>query len=472
MIKFQREIPNKGLILIPCFEDKDVKFPQKIEKVAKEWIEEEKWEAKAKNSLNFTEGKMKVFLMGLGKEEKFEIAKFRDALAEFTRSHSELALDLANLDLDSDMMRQLMEAFLLSQYKFDKYKEVKEDKKEEKKAELVLIGENKFEAELKEATTLAEATILSRDLVNEPANIIYPETLAAAVEKCGKENGFEVEILGEDKIEELKMEAFLSVARAAEKRPRLIVMRYHGNQDDQEVLGLVGKGLTYDTGGLSLKPTSGMFDMKSDMGGSAAVIGAMSAIAKMKLKKNVIAVVAACENSIGGNAYRPGDVIGSMAGKTIEIGNTDAEGRLTLVDAVTYIIEKEKVSRVVDIATLTGAVLMALGHERSGIVSNNDEFYQKLEKASIFANEKIWRLPHDDEYLELLKSPVADLNNVGGRLAGTVTAGLFIREFVQDKPWLHIDIAGTSFNTVVKGDTIKGATGAGARLLYFLAKNM
>jgi len=211
--------------------------------------------------------------------------------------------------------------------------------------------------------------------------------------------------------------------------------------------------------------------MKSDMGGAAAVIGAMCAIADMNLKVNAIAVVAACENMISGGAYKPGDIISSMAGKSIEVANTDAEGRLTLADAVYYAIDKEKVSKVVDVATLTGAVLVALGTTTTGVVTNNDEFYNVLQKASDISGEKIWKLPAFDEYRELIKSDVADLKNVGGRMAGTVTAGLFIEEFIKDKkPWLHLDIAGTSWSDSDKNYLSKGATGVGVRTLYYLVR--
>ena len=252
-----------------------------------------------------------------------------------------------------------------------------------------------------------------------------------------------------------------------------IVLRYKGNPSKpEEILGLVGKGLTFDTGGYSIKPTSGMLTMKSDMGGAAAVIGAIASIAERKLEINVTAVVAACENVISDRSYKPGDIIGSMAGKTIEILNTDAEGRLTLADAAYYVVEKEKATKLVDIATLTGAVLHALGENVAGVVTNNQSFYSKLEKASEASGERIWQLPAYNDFKELYKSDVADLANTGGRLAGTITAGLFIGEFVQGKPWLHIDIAGTSWKDSAKDYFSKGGTGAGVNILYQLAKDL
>jgi leucyl aminopeptidase len=308
-------------------------------------------------------------------------------------------------------------------------------------------------------------------MVNEPANFMTPLQLADEAVKAGKKFGFETEIKDEIEIKELGMEAFLQVAKGSIIPPRLIVMRYNGNQDGKEKLGLVGKGLTYDSGGYSLKSSDGMLTMKCDMGGSAAVIGAMSAIAGNKLKVNVVGVVAACENMLSGSAYRPGDIIGSMGGKSIEVINTDAEGRLTLIDAVHYAQEKEGVNKIVDIATLTGGAMVALGTVRSAVLSNNDDFYSQLESASDECGEKVWRMPTDDEYKELLKSPIADMKNSGGKGASAVTAGLFIEAYIKDIPWLHIDIAGKAFTDKIKYYSPKGGTGLGVRMLYNLAEN-
>jgi leucyl aminopeptidase len=237
-------------------------------------------------------------------------------------------------------------------------------------------------------------------------------------------------------------------------------MRYSGNPDKKNQLtALVGKGLTFDTGGYSLKPGPSMVNMKSDMGGAAAVIGTMAAIATLKLKVNVVAIIGAAENMVSGEAYRPGDIITSMAGKTIEVLNTDAEGRLTLIDAIHYALEKEKADRVLDIATLTGAAVAALGHDFSAVLSNNSSWLHQLKEASDFSGEMIWEMPLHEPYKELLKSEVADLKNIGGPLAGCITAALFIGEFVQDKPWIHIDIAGQATKDKLNGIYSYGATG-------------
>ena len=242
------------------------------------------------------------------------------------------------------------------------------------------------------------------------------------------------------------LKAYLSVAQGSDKAPHFIVMNYAGDPDSSYKTALVGKGLTYDSGGYSLKPSNSMKTMQSDMGGSATVIGAMHAIAQKKLKVNVVAVVAACENLLSGKAYKPGDIIGSLAGKTIEVDNTDAEGRLTLADAVYYATHELKADRVIDLATLTGACLIALGDEYTGLVTNNADFIQELKDAAQKAGEKIWELPTSKHFEKQNESKVADIKNTGGRLAGTITADMFVGAFVDgDKPWIHMDIAGTAW---------------------------
>lgn len=422
-----------------------------------------------------------LLLLGIGKQEELKSEKLRKIISKAVRKANELKALSADLNLSNvdelccrDAIKVIVETALLTNYKFEKYKEKKSEAQLDE-LNIILNGIEKIDAYngvIEEAEALAMGTILARDLVNEPANVLNPKELAKRAAEAGDKNGFEVEVLKEDKIKELGMEAYLSVAKGSENKPRFIIMRYFGDlANKNEVLGLVGKGLTFDTGGYSLKPTNGMVTMKSDMGGAASVIGAMSSIAKMKLKANVTAVVAACENMISSNAYRPGDIIGSMAGKTIEVLNTDAEGRLTLVDAVHYIISKEKVSKVIDLATLTGAALVALGTTTTAVVSNNDEFYDTLETASKPADEKVWRLPAFDEYKELIKSDIADLKNIGGPNAGTITAGLFIGEFVGNIPWIHMDIAGTAWSEKEYDYITKGGTGAGVRTLYYMVEN-
>ncbi|WIV11761.1 leucyl aminopeptidase [Proteiniborus sp. MB09-C3] len=477
-------------IVLPYYEgfaDSDVNTSIKeAENMIKYLLSEEEFLGKYNEVQSFKlarkDNPKKVVLLGLGKKEELDLEKIRKIFAKAIKEIMELKakrVDIypvcSNNDLSlSQITRTMTEGLLLGSYKFDKY--IK-DKKENPINNIYIVGTEADEIVdidkgIEEGNVLSKATILARDMVNEPANILTPVKLAAIAERTGKESGFDVEILKEDKIQELGMEAFLAVSRASENTPRLIIMRYFGDKKNKkEVIGLVGKGLTYDSGGLCIKSKDGMVNMKSDMGGAASVVGAMKAIAERKLKANVIAVVAACENSISGNAYRTGDIIGSMAGKTIFIGSTDAEGRLTLADAVHYIIEKEKVTKVLDIATLTGGAVVTLGSLATVVVSNDDEFYKALEDASKIAGEKIWRMPNFEEYKELIKSKVADLTNSAGN-PQAITAALFVGEFVQDKPWIHMDIAGTAFTSKGSEYIAEGGTGVAVRTIYQMVKEI
>ena len=398
------------------------------------------------------------------------LALFGDAFRTLrTCKADRIAVSFAEgcFDADKIVVKAAIEAVAMAEYSFDNFKSKDGDKT--KAVVDILVEKGSFDEVFKEASVLAAMNLKARELVNLPANHINPTTLAENAVELGKENGFETQVLGYNEIKKLGMEAFLSVARASEQEPKLIVMRYTGNPESDERLGLVGKGLTYDSGGLSIKSTAGMVDMKGDMAGAAAVIGAISAVAAMKLKVNVTSVVAACENMISGRSYRPGDIINSMGGKSIFIGNTDAEGRLTLIDAMHYIVTRENVTKVLDIATLTGAAIKCGGSAASVSISNNDEFFDKAEKAFEASGEQIIRMPVFDEYRELIKHEHADLTNIAGD-PGTVTAGLFVGSCNGDKPWIHVDIAGTFITDKTNGIYAKGATGEGVRPLYYLAQ--
>ncbi|MDO5650498.1 MAG: leucyl aminopeptidase, partial [Gallicola sp.] len=289
-----------------------------------------------------------------------------------------------------------------------------------------------------------------------------------AVEELTKYD-VDVKVYNKKQIEEMGLKAFLEVGKGSEKEPKFIVMEYFKG-GEKKPLAFVGKGLTYDSGGYSLKPTDSMNYMFSDMGGAGTVIGALSAIAKNKLKVNVVGVIAACENLISGRAYKPGDIIDSLSGKKIEVDNTDAEGRITLADAVYYTADNYDPKILVDLATLTGACLIALGERYTGVVSNSDFAFGKVQEASDIANEKIWRLPNDPAYKEQYKSKSADYVNTGGRFAGTITAAQFVGEFNKDVDWVHMDIAGTAYLSKEFGCYPKGATGVHVKTLYNLAK--
>lgn len=424
-----------------------------------------------------------VVLVGLGNEKCADALTVQNAISAAVKEAKKLkskAIEIHPIFSScaiskSEMISEMAKSAILGDYDFLNYKNSDEDSKEIVETNILVSNDDnmeELEKGLAEGMMEGHSICVARNLVNEPSNIMTPSMLSQEAEKFGKEYGYSVKVYDKKDIEGFEMEAFLAVGKGSDEPMKLIVMKYEGSPNSNEVYGLIGKGLTYDSGGYSIKPTDGMLTMKSDMGGAAATIGAMNMIASQKLKVNVTAVIAACENMISGHAYKPGDVIGSMAGKYIEVNNTDAEGRLTLIDAVTYAIEKEGVNKIIDIATLTGAALIALGDKITSCVASDDDMYKILEEASSLSGEKVWRLPAEESYKKLLKSDVADLKNSAGRLAGTITAGLFIKEFTKDLPWIHLDIAGTSWSDKPSSSCPAGGTGAGVSLLYNFFKKV
>jgi leucyl aminopeptidase len=313
-------------------------------------------------------------------------------------------------------------------------------------------------------------------LVSEPANILYPESFAAICRELS-DLGVEVDVLGEAEMTNLKMGALLGVGQGSERESRLVVMRWNGTQKksknaDTTQIAFVGKGVTFDTGGISIKPAEGMESMKWDMGGAGTVTGLMKALAGRKANINCVGVIGLVENMPDGKAQRPGDVVTAMDGQTIEVINTDAEGRLVLADALTYTQQEFKPKVMIDLATLTGAMIVALAHERAGVFSNNDELAEQLRKCGDETGEKTWAFPMDDAYDELIKSQIADMKNTGGRGAGSITAAKFLQRFVKkETTWAHIDIAGMAWSNADKPTIPKGGTGYGVRLLDRLVAN-
>lgn len=413
-----------------------------------------------------------VILLGLG--DDFTDEDLADALAKGALKAQELEaktvtinLDNIEADLDAQKVVRSLVAFGAAEYSFDLYRAKKTTRFETVE---VILKNDEAQDWVKEASILVEATSAARDLVNEPANVLKPVELANRAKKLGQEAGFEVEVKGKAEIEALGMKAYLAVASGADSEPQLIVMRY-SNGGSQKPFALVGKGLTYDTGGYSLKPSTSMDTMKTDMGGSAAVIGAMVAIAKAKLPVNVVAVVAACENMVSGHAIFPGDVVGSMCGKFIEVKNTDAEGRLTLIDAVTYALEKEGADRVLDIATLTGAQIVALGDLYAGVLGNNAELMAQLKEAADLSGDAVWEMPYNKKVAKRNESKIGDIMNIGNVPGmGCSVAGAFVGEAIEGQPWVHVDIAGPSYFDSPKSTIKAGATGFGVGLIYQLIK--
>jgi len=457
-------LATSGKIVLPDYLDKESK------KLAETVIKKNKFTAKASEKISMTlVNKKKVIdfiIVGLGENKKLDAKNIRQYLFDGLKNITgKVFVSFDDKDLDNmDVIAEVVEHI---NYKFDKYF----SKKKEEFLEVSYLTDKKV-PKLIEGYELAKISDIVKDLVNEQAEVLNPKELADRAVKLGKEFGFEVEILDEKKAQKLGMTAYLAVARAAHHRPYVIVMRYKGDAKSKYTYGLVGKGLTYDTGGLSLKPTESMLTMRCDMGGAATMIGAMCSIAKMKLKKNVTCVVAACENSIGPNAYRPGDILTAMNGKTIEVTNTDAEGRLTLADALTYIVRKEKVNEVIDAATLTGAVMVALGEDVTGVFTNDDKMAKKVIEASENWNEYFWQMPMFDIFKKNLKSPYADMQNTGVRWGGSTNAAKFLEEFIDDTKWVHLDIAGTAWASGANPYySQKGATGQVFRTVYSYIKD-
>lgn len=317
---------------------------------------------------------------------------------------------------------------------------------------------------------VAEGVFFTRDLVSAPPNVLYPETFAAEA-KTLTDLDVKVEILGEKQMKKLGMGALLGVGQGSIRESRIAIMRWNGGAKGKQPIAFVGKGVTFDTGGISLKPAQGMEDMKWDMGGAGTVAGLMKAVAGRKAKANVVGVIGLVENMPGGNAQRPGDIVTSMSGQTIEIINTDAEGRLVLADALWYTQERFKPKFMVDLATLTGAIIMGLGHEHAGLFSNDDTLSNNLLAAGEATGEKLWRLPLNKEYDKQIDSPAADMKNIGGRPAGSITAAQFLQRFVNKTPWAHLDIAGMAWSGKDKDTVPKGGTGYGVRLLDNLVRD-
>ena len=415
----------------------------------------------------------RVLLLGTGKDEELGDRPFRkiisaalSVLKGLGGSDAVLALDeLVVKGRDSySKTRLLAETLIDGEYSFDRFKSQKAEPRALKKITLLTI--KAAQAEVQRAVTHAHAIAagmaFTRDLGNLPPNICHPVFLAEQAKDLGKEfKGLKVEILDEKKIKDLGMGAFYAVGQGSDQPPRLIVMNYAGGKKSEKPFVLVGKGITFDTGGISLKPGAGMDEMKYDMGGAASVFGTLRAVLELKLPINLVCILACAENMPSGGATRPGDIVTTMSGQTVEILNTDAEGRLVLCDALTY-AERFKPQAVIDIATLTGACMVALGAHTSGLMGNNDELINQLLEAGKQADDRAWQLPLFDEYQEQLDSPFADMANIGGPKGGAITAGCFLSRFAKAYHWAHLDIAGTAW---VSGGKDKGASGRPVPLL-------
>jgi len=427
----------------------------------------------------------RVIVVGLGKEEPTP-ELFREAggqaatVAMGTRAvRLRVALPEAMGGLSiAAQAGALAEGLILGSYRFTKYKKNREDELEPEEGqlrEIVIHGEDDRDLtrEVKRGLVAGLAVRAARDMANEPGNHWTPGHFARAARRLAKEHGLTCKVYDRVALKKLGMGGILGVSQGSAQPPTLVALEYHGGRSQDPTLLLVGKGLTFDSGGISLKPGAGMQDMKFDMCGGAAVLAVMQALAELKPSGvNVAALVPASENLLGPASLKPGDIISQYSGKTVEVVNTDAEGRLLLADALAFGVKKYRPRAVVDIATLTGAVIIGLGHYRTGLMSNDDALASQLLDSGERCGEPLWRLPLDREYLKQLKSEVADLRNVGSdRAAGTLAAGCFLQEFVGDTPWAHLDIAGTAWDFTKKSYVPKGPSGVGVRTLLDLVLN-
>ena len=415
----------------------------------------------------------RVLLVGLGREREFNESAYRTALAAAMKvlrntGASEATVCLADAGPkrrdNSWKIEQAVIGAMEGVYRFDQMKSKPPEKKRSLRKVVLQVPTRSAlaggEAAIERGLAIAEGVALAKDLGNLPGNHCTPTYLANQAVELGKRHGFRVDIHEQKDIEKLGMGAFLAVARGSREAPKLIVMEYNGGKRDAPPVALVGKGITFDTGGISIKPAGEMDEMKFDMCGAASVLGTLKAAAMMKLPINVVGVVPATENMPGGNAVKPGDIVTTMSGQTVEILNTDAEGRLVLCDALTY-VAKYQPAAVIDIATLTGAMVVALGHVATGVFANSDPLAREILQAGEAAWDRAWHLPLWDEYQEGLKSNFADFPNIASRAGGAITAACFLSRFTKDYSWAHLDIAGTAW----KSGAEKGATGRPVGLL-------
>jgi leucyl aminopeptidase len=418
----------------------------------------------------------RLLLLGGGQTKKFTSAELRKLAGAAVRGLKSKDLKtfafVAPNNIDG-AAKAIVEGAFVGNFDPDYYKS---DRKDQKIDEVTIVtpkgaNQRSWTTAMERGRVIGESQNFTRDLVNEPGNRMTPTIMADRAKAMCEETGLACEIYGPEKIKALKMGAFWSVAQGSDEEPRLIVMRYEPERAPKKrVLGLVGKGITFDSGGISLKPGDGMEKMKYDMAGGAAMIGAMRAIALLKPNIRVIGIVCATENMPSGKAQKPGDVQIAMSGKSIEIINTDAEGRLVLADGLNYARELG-CTHLIDAATLTGAVVVALGMINVGVFANNDDFYNRFSQSLEKSGEKMWRLPVDDEYREMIKSNIADIVNSAGRWGGAVTAAMFLKEFVGDTPWMHLDIAGTAWMEDNKPWIAKGPSGVPVRSLVEFAQD-
>ncbi|MCK0195430.1 leucyl aminopeptidase [Ancylobacter sp. 6x-1] len=417
----------------------------------------------------------RVLVVGVGKEaalSALDWLKLGGAVMgriPAASKEANVVLDLPGVEVTPAAAAEFALGLRLRAYAFNRYKtrQKPDDQASRAKITLHVADEAAAKRAWKKREGLAEGVVMARDLVNEPANVLTPTEFAKRAGELSKV-GVAVEVLGEKELKKLGMRALLGVGQGSEQESRVVVMRWDGAEESAAPVAFIGKGVVFDTGGISIKQAGGMEDMKGDMGGAACVVGLMHALASRKAKVNAVGVIGLVENMPDGNAQRPGDIVTSMSGQTIEIINTDAEGRLVLGDVLWYVKERFKPHFMIDLATLTGAIMVALGQEHAGLFSNDDTLAHRLADAGLATGEKVWRMPLGPEYDKLVDSRFADMKNTGGRFGGSITAAQFLKRFVGDVPWVHLDIAGTAISSPATDFNRSWASGWGVRLLDHL----
>ena len=425
----------------------------------------------------------RIVIVGLGKRADFDLEKLRGAYAKAGQQIRALNLKEFAFSIDTEILNKplsqltetILEGMILGLYRFMPYKTIDREKimdiqdihiVEEDGGRLKLIQES-----AKIAETIAKAVMFARDLVSRPGNEMTPSDLALGAREVARRRGVALKILDTPQMEKLGMNALLGVARGSSEPAKFIILEYYGRRKSDPPIALVGKGLTFDSGGISIKPSEKMNEMKADMAGGAAVMGTIMAAADLRLPVNVVGMIPATENLPGGGAYKPGDILKSLSGQTIEVITTDAEGRLILADALTYAL-RYKPAAIIDVATLTGACIVALGDHVIGMLGTDDSLKDKIRKAADMTGERVWELPLWEDYHELIKSEVADFKNSGGRSGGAITAAVFLSKFVENVPWVHLDIAGPAWLAKDKPYIPRGASGVGVRLMVQMLRDL
>jgi len=469
---------SAALVLLTSEQAAAAKFSSSVKSVASAVnavLASKRFEGGKGEVLPLLVGECLVVLFGVGKEKSLTMASLRVLLRRaFMFGYFKKAADIEVVPHkdDADVVRAVIDAQVLGTYAWKKYITRKKDDKTVEKKTVHLVAALK--PEYAEMIKVAACANFTRDLINENADITNAEYLEKSVRDILKgKSGFTLEVLDRKKLQQKKFGLLLAVNKGASKEPRVVIVKYNGGKKNDPYIAFVGKGLTFDSGGLNLKPSGSMETMRCDMSGAAAVIGALKATLELKIKKNIIFAFGAAENAIDANAYKPGDVFVGYAGKTVEIGNTDAEGRLVLADVIAYVLDVYKPARLVDLATLTGACVVGLGHDYAGLMSNDDKLADEILASAVATDDRAWRLPLYPELKDMIKSNIADIKNISNQRgsAGSMTAAEFLHSFVGDTAWAHLDIAGTAF---VDGDSRMyfghGATGYGVRLMVDLVK--